>query len=124
MNKSIVTIDKLKKVFESKKYKFFENDTKNYNLNIIGIRSKDLTPNSFNDLLCVCWKYKGVWTIKLYDCTTDPGLYYLLKPMNTNGTAIVVPGQYINNQQQQHFLPLQHCSLGDKHQLDLRLNPV
>jgi hypothetical protein len=40
------------------------------------------------------WKYKGKWNVKTYEATTDPGLYYLENPINVNGTAIMVPGQY------------------------------
>jgi len=94
MNKNKVTIEKIKNVFLKKKYDFFEKDEKDYNLNIIGIRSSDLKPNTFNDLICLIWKYKGVWNLKLYNATTDPGLYYLQNPMNVKGTAIMVPNQY------------------------------
>lgn len=94
MDKSKITIDKIKSVFKTKEYSFFENDSKNYNLNIFGVRSSDMTPNAFNDCVCLAWKFKGVWNLKVYDATTDPGLFYLEKPMNVNGTAIMVPGQY------------------------------
>lgn len=94
MDKNKVTVEKLEAVFAKKGYLFFKNDTKDYNINIIGIRSDDMTPNVFNDLIVVCWKYNGTWHIKKYDCTTDPGLYYLKNPMNVKGTAIMVPGQY------------------------------
>lgn len=94
MDKNKVTIEKLQAVLKKKGYAFFTNDAKDYNINIIGIRSNDMTPNIFNDLIIVCWKYRGVWHIKKYDATTDPGLYYLQNPMNVKGTAIMVPGQY------------------------------
>lgn len=94
MDKNKVTVEKLEAIMKGKGYAFFTNDTKDYNINIIGIRSNDMTPDVFNDLIVVCWKYKGRWYIRKYDCTTDPGLYYLQKPMNVKGTAIMVPGQY------------------------------
>lgn len=94
MNKALITPEKIKAVFSKKGYKFFENDTKNFNINIFGVRSSDMTPDKFNDAVCVMWKYNGIWTTKIYDATTDPGLYYLQAPMNVNGTAIMVPGQY------------------------------
>ena len=89
-----VTVDILQQAMTKKGYAFFTNDTKDYNINIIGIRSNDMIPNTFNDKMCVCWKYNGTWNLRQYDCTTDPGLYYLQNPMNSNGTAILVPGQY------------------------------
>jgi len=94
MDKKLITPEAIKAICVKKGYKFFENDTKDLNLNIIGVRSKDMTPNTFNDLMCLLWKYKGVWNVKVYNATTDPGTYYLEKPMNVKGTAIMCPGQY------------------------------
>ena len=36
----------------------------------------------------------GSWTRQLYRITTDPGQSYMIKPCNSKGTAILVPGQY------------------------------
>lgn len=94
MDKSKITPQNIEKIFKKKGYAFFVNDSKDYNINIIGIRSIDMTPNVFNDYVCVMWKYRGKWTTKIYEATTDPGLYYLNNPMNIKGTAIMVPGQY------------------------------
>ena len=41
----------------------YKNDTKPYNLNIVGIRATNPTTNRFNDLMCVFWKYEGQWNI-------------------------------------------------------------
>lgn len=75
-------------------YKVFDNDFKPYNLNIVGIRSADHTPNIFNDWEYVFWKYKGSWEVMKFQITTDPGLYYLKSPINPAGTLILKPGQY------------------------------
>lgn len=91
-----VSVEVLLKAMEKKDYRVFEHDKKNYNINIIGIRSADTTVNTFNDLICVMWKYQGQWTLKQYKATTDPGLYWLNHPMQPTGTAIVCPGQYLN----------------------------
>ena len=65
-----------------------------YNLNIIGIRNKNGKVNKFDDRICVVYKnYKG-WVTRTWKCTTDPGRYWLNKPINIRGTAILVPGQY------------------------------
>ena len=80
-----------------KKYQVFESPFKPYNLNIVGIRSGDPTPNIFNDQLWVFWKNKQsdpAWDINIYRITTDPGSYWLKNPMNQNGTGILKPGQY------------------------------
>jgi len=72
----------------------FENDTRNYNLNFIGVRSKDMTPGVFNDIMVAMWKHRGSWNILQFPCTTDPGVYYLEHPLNVIGTGILKPGQY------------------------------
>ena len=96
MDRKLITVDSIRSIFSKKGYKFFENDERNYNINIFGVRTSDMTPNTFNDYVCIMWKFQGKWYTKIYDATTDPGLYYILKPMNVNGTAIMVPDQYIN----------------------------
>lgn len=94
MEKSLITPGKLHEIFARKNYSFFVNDRKDYNVNIVGVRSADMTPDVFNDYISVCWKYLGRWYNHVYECTTDPGLYYLNNPMNCKGTAILVPAQY------------------------------
>lgn len=79
---------------ESRGFDVFKNDTKPYNLNIVGIRAAQPTPNKFNDLMCVFWKYEGQWNIYKMQCTTLPGLYWLENPMNSKGCAILKEGQY------------------------------
>jgi len=73
-------------------YKVFDGDAE-YDLNIVGIRSKDNTPNVFNDLMTVTYKVKGQWYTRSWQCTTDPGAYWLNNPGNVKGTALLVPGQ-------------------------------
>ena len=65
-----------------------------YNLNIIGIRSKDHKPNRFDDRICVVFKDEQGWVTRTWECTTEPGKYWLENPTNVSGTAILVPGQY------------------------------
>ena len=65
-----------------------------YNVNIIGIRSKEHKPNSFDDRMCVVFKDPMGWITHTWACTTEPGEYWLENPGNVNGTAILVPGQY------------------------------
>ena len=65
-----------------------------YNLNIIGIRSKNHKANSFDDRICVVFKDEQGWVTRTWECTTEPGKYWLEHPTNVNGTAILVPGQY------------------------------
>ena len=90
------SLEQVLKTLQSKNYKVFDNDSKPYNLNIVGIRSNDMTPNSFNDWEYCFWKYAGSWELMKFQITTDPGLYYLKNPLNELGTAILKPGQYLN----------------------------
>lgn len=71
----------------------FENDSKPFNLNYVGIRDIEGV-NTFNDPLIMFWKYRGNWNYYMRPGTTDPGIYYLNEPMNDAGCAILKPGQY------------------------------
>lgn len=62
---------------------------------IIGIRTESGLPNVFDDYFILCQEYKDRSFVGLM-CTTEPGTFYLQKPMNVKGTAILVPGQYID----------------------------
>lgn len=87
------TIKEIMRVMNLKGYAVFENDSKPFNLNYVGIRNTT-SVNSFNDKLIMFWKYKGQWSIFQRMGTTDPGLYYLNNPLNVEGTAILKPNQY------------------------------
>lgn len=66
-----------------------------YNLNLIGVRSSATDAGKFDDWI-TCW-YKNEndqWVSHWWAATTDPGDYWLENPMNVDGTAIMVPGQY------------------------------
>lgn len=64
------------------------------NLNIIGLRSPGSRVNYFDDTICLVFERHAKWEIHKFKATTYPGLPSLLKPVNKNGTAIMVPGQY------------------------------
>lgn len=70
--------------------------TGDYHLNLFGIRNPNAQANSFDDILGCAWTEKGMWKVAYWPGTTDPGTYYLENPMNVSGTAILVPGQYID----------------------------
>lgn len=91
----VINLQNMLKAMQRKNYVIY---TKPYQLNIVGVRANTATPNSFDDSINVFYKDKnGGWQFKSNPATTDPGTYYLNNPMNVNGTAIVVPGQYINS---------------------------
>ena len=72
----------------------YENDKKNYNLNIVGVRASNPIPNKWNDKMFVLWKYEGAWNKLQMQCTTLAGINWLENPLNPKGCAILVPGQY------------------------------
>lgn len=89
------TYASIKNAVKNKGYSFFE--TGNYNLNIIGVRNKTNTSDSWNDWLYVLYKESGKEKMLSFsNFTTDPGTYYLQHPesQNPKGCAILVPGQY------------------------------
>lgn len=73
-------------------HRFFEQG--DYNLNLIGVRSRDLHSNAFNDALAVAYRINTRPVCHVFACTTDPGLYWREKPAHVDGTAVVKPGQY------------------------------
>ncbi|MGQ1786251.1 MULTISPECIES: hypothetical protein [unclassified Saccharicrinis] len=82
------------KRMENNNYSVFKNDRKPYNLNLIGIRTTSRIANAFDDFVGYFYHFRGKWTFKLYPATTDPGQYWLDKPMMLAGTAILKAGQY------------------------------
>ena len=90
-----VTLTNVIKTMDNLGYKVFTNDTKNYNLNIVGIRTNDIDIDAFNDILCVFWKYRGNWNFHKFMITTNPGSAYTgKKTLNPNGVAVLLPGQH------------------------------
>jgi hypothetical protein len=90
--KNKLSIKYLQSVIEDKGYAFFTKG--DYNVNIIGIRNPNQIANSFDDTIICAYKISGQWFIKEWQITTDAGKYWLQHPMNSKGTAILVPNQY------------------------------
>jgi hypothetical protein len=87
-------LSKIKAILRSKKYKLF---TRPYELNIVGLRSKNTIANAFDDEIHVFYKTdKNKWNYHLFTATTDPGTFWLENPDNPQGTLILKAGQYIN----------------------------
>lgn len=79
------------------KYKGHELFSRPYELNIVGMRSKSMKPNSFDDELHVFYKTNPLhWEYHVFKITTDPGTFWLKNPMQPQGTAILSEGQYKN----------------------------
>lgn len=90
---SLPTPQSIKAAIRSKGYVVF-GDERGYDLNIFGIRTNDSQSNSFNDLVGVMYLFDNKWNCFYFPATTDPGTYWREHPMNVDGTAILVPGQY------------------------------
>ena len=93
MNKSELTYDTVKAAVLKAGFKFF---TGEFNLNMIGIRTKNRAVDNWDDFFVLCWQEKGVNKIWINDLfTTDPGIKYMQKKLlNPKGCAILVRGQY------------------------------
>ena len=91
-----IKVDTYIKVLEDNGYTAFTDDNKDYNLNLLGIRSSNKITNLFDDKFIVFWKYKGIWTLKEYTGTTKPGISYFYEAYikRLGGVAMLVPGQY------------------------------
>jgi hypothetical protein len=69
-----------------------------FELNIVGVRTDNWTPNSFDDFIFYFYKDdNGNWQGAKNPATTDPGTYWLKNPMSSQGTAILKKGQYKNS---------------------------
>jgi len=79
-------------VLQSKTYETY---TRPYELNIVGIRADSTIPNRFDDEIHVFFENNAnQWIHYIFSATTDPGTYWLKNPMNPQGTAILMQGQY------------------------------
>lgn len=83
----------IKAAMAAKGYKIFKNPN-GHDLNIVGIRTEDLSPDAFNDWITVFYLNKAQWNYFAFPATTDPGTYYRTHPINVKGTAVMKPGQY------------------------------
>jgi hypothetical protein len=83
----------IKDAYARKGYRFF---TGRENINLWGVRSANLSANSFNDWLGITYQFRdgGVWCHFAFPATTDPGAYWRKNPMNVHGTAVLKPSQY------------------------------
>jgi hypothetical protein len=107
-------LQKIIAALTNKRYMIF---TRPFELNIVGLRSNNTKPNSFDDTINTFYKSEdGQWIINTFNATTDPGTYWLKNLMNPNGTAILKPGQYKNS----HRIGIH----GGKYQALVQQNPV
>ena len=85
--------EQFKSIINKKGYAFF--DKSRYNLNIVGMRNSSHNPEKFDDSLLTIYKNnENEWEVLSFEITTEPGPSILRKPINPDGTAILVPDQY------------------------------
>ena len=93
------TREQIEYAVRSKGYKYFKDtQEKGYDVNIIGIRNsktKKRVTNAFDDTITISYKdFNNEWHYHEYDCTTDPGTHWVENLLNSDGVAILKPGQY------------------------------
>lgn len=82
------------KLMDDLEYSVFRNDSKNFNLNIVGVRHPNIEVNKFKDTIHVFWWYKKSFNHVAIPSSTLAGLHWLTKPINPKGCAILKAGQY------------------------------
>lgn len=91
-----MTTAKVKSIIRYMKYWQYVVFTRPYELNIVGIRANSTKSNSFDDqILCFWYDERGNLAYKVYTASTDPGTYWLNRPMEQLGAAILKGGQYL-----------------------------
>lgn len=86
------TFNQLDNAISQAGFAFFRDG--DYNLNLVGVRTDDVASDAFNDWLCVLFYTHGAPHCFCFPATTDPGVYWRKHPMNTDGTAVLAPGQH------------------------------
>lgn len=90
------TIEQIKTAVKNKGYVWFDSP-KDYDVNIVGVRSlstgKNVT-NLFDDTLTLSYKINGVWQYHEWKITTDPGKKPTEILRSSKGVARLKPGQY------------------------------
>ena len=88
------SVENIIAVMSSKNYRVYDTQSIDWNLNIVGVRTKNADTKKFDDLLVVFHRFMGEWDATYYPITTDPSTHYLKNPINPKGTAILMEGQY------------------------------
>lgn len=90
------TREQIQDAVERLGYKWFTAD--GYDVNVVGIRNlktDNKVTNKFDDCITVSYKdILGEWHFHCFECTTDPGKYWVENIMKESGVAILKEGQY------------------------------
>ena len=89
------TMEAIHAAMREKDYLIFEN-SKGYDVNIVGIRSSSRELDAFDDWLTVSYlsPTDNAWVFHAWQATTDAGKGSVLRAVNNQGTAFMKPGQY------------------------------
>ena len=73
-----------------------QDNKKNFDLNIFGVRSNNSQAGQFDDWIGLYWIdwSKNDWEYYVWEGTTDPGVYFLNHPLRLEGAAILKEGQH------------------------------
>lgn len=86
------------RLISSMKSKNYKINIRPYELNMVGVRNKTSVPNKFDDTLNFFYKNdRNQWEGYSAPATTDPGTYFLNKPLKELGAAILKEGQYVDS---------------------------
>lgn len=88
------TVEQIINGYTKNKYRL---KTGTLELNLFGVRKANSQANTFDDYVGAIYKDdSSKWQMVCFQATTDAGTYYRLNPINVDGTAILVPGQYLD----------------------------
>jgi hypothetical protein len=91
------TLEQITGVMESKRYRLYKGRRPGERgLNLVGIRRKTASPDKFDDTIAIFYLIPGAADVMYFSITTDPSPHYLRRPVNSNGTAILKEGQYVD----------------------------
>jgi hypothetical protein len=95
--RDLLTTESVLRVMKEKGYRHRDGSTSTY-VNIVGVRSDNNKSDKFDDYILALYRSEEDlgWVCKVWSATTDPGKHWLESPMNPAGTAILVPGQYLD----------------------------
>lgn len=82
----------IEQIFRRNGHVFFKGA---FNMNLFAVRGDGRVSDAFDDTLFLVYTdNEGEIHIKFYECTVDPGIPWLISPMNPGGAAAIAPGQY------------------------------
>lgn len=92
LNGKEINLDYVFELYDTYEYPLFTNG--DYNLNIFGIRNDARVSGTFDDVMGVLYKERGLWELLVFPATVDCGVFYMKSPMNPDGAAFVKEGFY------------------------------